>query len=37
MYLPKPERNKYSVGKYLREQKQLRKKDNQAKIIEMPP
>jgi len=36
MYLPKPEKNKYSIGKYLRGQKYLRKKDHNAKIIEMP-
>jgi hypothetical protein len=27
MYLQKPEKNKYSCGKYLRAQKQLRKND----------
>lgn len=33
MFLPKPEKNKYSIGKYLRGEKSLRKKDPQAKII----
>ena len=36
MFLPKPERNRFSVGKRLRELKSLRKKDLQAKPIEMP-
>lgn len=37
MFLPKPERNQFSVGKHLRELKSLKKKDPQAKPIEMPP
>ncbi len=36
MFLPKPDRNRYSIGKYLRDSKRLRKKDDQAKVIEMP-
>lgn len=33
MFLPKPEKNKYTVGKFLRTQKKLRKKDSNAKVI----
>ena len=35
MFLSKPNKNQYSIGKYLRASKRLRKKDHQAKVIDM--
>lgn len=36
MFLDKPNKNKFSIGKYLRAQKSLRKTDSLAKVIDMP-
>jgi hypothetical protein len=36
MYLPQKEKNKYTIGKYLRASKLLRKFDSTAKIVPMP-
>jgi hypothetical protein len=37
MNLPKSEKNKYTIGKYLRKIKGLRKKDHEAQIVPLSP
>lgn len=36
MYLEKSEKNKYTIGKYFRKIKRLRKNDPTSKIVPMP-
>lgn len=36
MYLDKLTKSKFSIGKHLRAQKNLRKRDPLAKVIDMP-
>lgn len=36
MYLEQKQKNKYTIGKYLRKLKRLGKQDNTAQITEMP-
>ncbi len=36
MFLPTKEKNKYTIGKQLRKNKLLRKKDQTCTIVEMP-